>query len=108
MNNLVLDDNFQRTHRPFAAKDIRPLQAGRVLMSFTASLLIVGKRKMSFGAKGLSHCKWLMLFFANVLSADKRKMSFLAEGLSDGKVRMSFTANSLTLCHLEESFGTRY
>ena len=108
MTNLVLDDNFQRTHRPFAAKDIRPLQAGRVLMSFGANLLIVDKGKMSFGAKGLSHCKWLMLFFANVLSVDKGKMSFLAEGLSDGRVRMSFTANTLTLCHLEEPFGTRY
>ena len=80
MTNLVLDDNFQRTHRPFAAKDIRPLQAGRVLMSFAA----------------------------NALTAGKRKMSFLTEGLPDGKVRMSFTANALTLCHLEESFGTRY
>ena len=108
MTNLVLDDNFQRTHRPFAAKDIRPLQAGRVLMSFAANLLIVDKRKMSFGAKGLSRCKWLMLFFADVLSVDKRKMSFLTEGLPDGKVRMSFAANALTLCHLEEPFGTRY
>ena len=108
MTNLVLDDNFQRTHRPFAAKDISPLQAGRVLMSFGANLLIVDKGKMSFGAKGLSHCKWLMSFTANVLTAGKRKMSFLTEGLSDGKVRMSFTANALTLCHLEEPFGTRY
>ena len=80
MTNLVLDDNFQRTHRPFAAKDIRPLQAGRVLMYFGANLLIV----------------------------DKGKMSFLTEGLPDGKARMSFSANALTLCHLEEPFGTRY
>ena len=108
MTNLVLDDNFQRNHRPFAVKDIRPLQAGRVLMSFGANLLIVDKGKMSFGAKGLSHCKWLMLFFADVLSVDKGKMSFLTKGLPDGKVRMSFAANALTLCHLEEPFGTRY
>ena len=77
-------------------------------MSFTANVLMAGKRKMSFLAKGLSHCKWLMLFFADVLSVDKGKMSFLTEGLPDGKVRMSFTANSLTLYHLEESFGIRY
>ena len=77
-------------------------------MPFAANLLIVDKGKMSFGAKGLSHCKWLMLFFADVLSVDKGKMSFLTEGLPDSKVRMSFTANSLTLCHLEEPFGTRY
>ena len=77
-------------------------------MPFAVNVLTAGKVKMSFGAKGLSHCKWLMLFFADVLSVDKGKMSFLTEGLSDGKVRMSFTANSLTLCHLEEPFGTRY
>ena len=77
-------------------------------MSFAASVLTAGKGKMSFGAKGLSHCKWLMLFFADVLSVDKRKMSFLAESLSDGKVRMSFAANVLKVCHLEEPFGTRY
>ena len=108
MTNLVLDDNFQRTHRPFAAKDIRPLQAGRVLMSFGANLLIVDKRKMSFLTEGLSDGKVLMSFTANVLTTGKRKMSFLAEGLPDDKVRMSFTANALTLCHLEESFDTRY
>ena len=77
-------------------------------MSFAASVLTTGKGKISFGAKGLSHCKWLMLFFADVLSVDKGKMSFLTEGLSDGKARMLFTANALTLCHLEEPFGTRY
>ena len=77
-------------------------------MPFAASVLTVGKAKMSFGAKGLSHCKWLMLFFADVLSVDKGKMSFLTKGLPDGKARMSFTANALTLCHLEEPFGTRY
>ena len=49
-----------------------------------------------------------MSFIANVLIVDKGKMSFLTEGLSDGRVRMSFTANTLTLCHLEEPFGTRY
>ena len=108
MTNLVLDDNFQRTHRPFAAKDIRPLQAGRVRMSFAASVLTTGKGKMSFLAKSLSDGKVLMSFTANALTAGKGKMSFLAEGLPDGKVRMSFTANALTLCHLEEPFGTRY
>ena len=77
-------------------------------MPFAANVLTDGKGKMLFGAKGLSHCKWLMLFFADVLSVDKGKMSFLAEGLPDGKARMSFTANALTLCHLEEPFGTRY
>ena len=108
MTNLVLDDNFQRTHRPFAAKDIRPLQAGRVLMSFGANLLIVDKGKMSFGAEGLSDGKVLMSFTANVLTTGKRKMSFLAEGLPDDKVRMSFAVNVLKVCHLEEPFGTRY
>ena len=49
-----------------------------------------------------------MPFAANVLTDGKGKMLFLAEGLPDGKVRMSFTANALTLCHLEEPFGTRY
>ena len=49
-----------------------------------------------------------MSFAASVLIVDKGKMSFLTEGLPDGKVRMSFTANALTLCHLEEPFGTRY
>ena len=77
-------------------------------MSFGENLLIVDKGKMSFGAKGLSRCKWLMLFFADVLSVDKGKMSFLTEGLPDGKARMSFTANALTVCHLEEPFDTRY
>ena len=76
MTNLVLDDNFQRTHRPFAAKDIRPLQAGRILMSFGANLLIVDKRKMSFLTEGLPGSRVRMPFAANVLTADKRKMSF--------------------------------
>ena len=89
-------------------KNVNSSPAYNFRMPFAANLLIVDKGKMSFGAKGLSHCKWLMLFFADVLSAVKRKMSFLAEGLPDGKVRMSFTANALTLCHLEEPFGTRY
>ena len=108
MNNLVLDDNFQRTHRPFAAKDIRPLQAGRVRMSFGANLPIVDKGKMSFLTEGLPDGKVRMSFTANALMAGKRKMSFLTKGLPDGRVRMSFTANSLTVCHLEEPFGTRY
>ena len=108
MTNLVLDDNFQRTHRPFAAKDISPLQAGRVRMSFGANLPIVDKGKMSFLTEGLPDGRVRMPFAANVLTADKGKMSFLAEGLPDGKARMSFTANALTLCHLEEPFGTRY
>ena len=108
MTNLVLDDNFQRTHRPFAAKDIRPLQAGRVLMSFAANALTAGKRKMLFLTEGLPDDRVRMSFTASVLTTGKRKMSFLAEGLSDGKVRMSFAANALTLCYLEEPFGTRY
>ena len=49
-----------------------------------------------------------MSFAASVLIVDKGKMSFLTEGLSDSKARMSFAANALTLCYLEESFGTRY
>ena len=108
MTNLVLDDNFQRTHRPFAEKDIRVLQAGRDLMSFGANLLIVDKGKMSFLDEGLSDGKVLMSFTASVLTAGKGKMSFLTEGLPDGKARMSFTANALTVCHLEEPFDTRY
>ena len=77
-------------------------------MPFTANALMASKGKMSFLAKGLLDGKVFMSFAANALMAGKRKMSFLTEGLSDGKVRMPFAANALTLCHLEEPFGTRY
>ena len=77
-------------------------------MPFAANVLTAGKGKMSFLTEGLPDDRVRMSFTASVLMAGKGKMSFLAEGLSDGKVRMSFAANALTLCHLEESFGTRY
>ena len=89
-------------------KNVYSSPAHNFWMSFAANVLMAGKGKMSFLTKGLPDGKIRMSFAANVLIAGKRKMSFLTKGLPDGKARMSFATNALTLCHLEEPFGTRY